>query len=55
MAKIVYNNKSYDIPKGKDAFDVLEELKAVMPELNNATLTKEKDNYTVQLQYGKKG
>lgn len=55
MAHIDYNGTKYDIPEGSTAADTFESLKMVLPELSNATLEKNGDNYTARVNYGKKG
>ncbi|MFA5252996.1 MAG: hypothetical protein WC454_10495 [Phycisphaerae bacterium] len=55
MAKIKHNGQSYDIPAGSTAEDTFESLKAAMPELSNAKLVKDGENYKTEVSYGKKG
>jgi UPF0288 family protein (methanogenesis marker protein 3) len=55
MAKIKHNGQSYDIPAGSTAEDTFDSLKAALPELSNATLVKDGDDYKAQVNYGKKG
>ena len=55
MAHIKFHKKKYDIPEGSTAKDTLESLKTVLPELANATLKKDGENFTAEVSYGKKG
>ena len=55
MACIKHNNKKYDIPAGSTAEAVFESLQAVIPELANAKLVKDGDDYKAELNLGKKG
>lgn len=55
MAHISHNGKKYDIPEGSDPQDVLDSLSAAIPELANATLKKDGDNYKAETNFGKKG
>ena len=55
MAHIDYNGKKYDIPEGSTAKAVFESLQAVIPELSNAKLKKSGDNFTAEVNYGRKG
>jgi len=55
MAHITHNNKKYDIPAGSTAKQVFESLQQVMPELANAKLVKDGDNFKAEVSYGKKG
>ena len=55
MAHIKHNSKEYDIPAGSTPQAAFESLKTVIPELANATLKKDGDNYKAEVSYGRKG
>jgi hypothetical protein len=55
MSVIRHNGKEYQIPDGVSAKDAFESLKAAVPELSNATLTKDGENYNAVTSYGNKG
>lgn len=52
---ITANGKKYDVPTGSTAEDTFESLKSVLPELSNAKLEKDGDNFKAAVSYGKKG
>jgi len=55
MQFIKHNNKKYDIPAGSTAEATFESLQAVLPELANAKLVKDGDNFKADVNFGKKG
>ena len=55
MAYIKFESKKYNIPAGSTAEETLSALQQVMPEMANAKLTKDGDNYKAEVAYGKKG
>lgn len=55
MSKLIYNSKTFTVPEGSTPEETLESLKGVMPELENATLTKSGDDFQVKLNHGTKG
>ena len=55
MAYIEHNGKKYSIPAGSSAADTFDSLKAALPELSNAKLVKDGENFKAQVEYGKKG
>ena len=55
MPTIKHAGKEYEIPAGSTAEEAFEALKAVTPELANATLQKDGENYTTEVKFGKKG
>jgi hypothetical protein len=55
MAVIKHNGKKYPIPEGATAEAVFDNLKSVIPELNNAKLEKDGEDHKVKINYGKKG
>ncbi len=55
MAVIDVQGKKYEIPEGSTAQDTFEGLKLVMPELSNAKLEADGDNYKANVTYGRKG
>lgn len=55
MAYISHNKNKYPIPEGADPQDVLDSLSAAIPELSNAKLVKDGENYKAETNFGKKG
>jgi hypothetical protein len=55
MACIKYGSQKFEIPKGLTAEKALESLKAAMPELAEAKLTKDGEDYVAKVEYGRKG
>lgn len=55
MSHISHNGKKYNIPEGSSAEDTLESLQSVVPELSNANLEKDGDNWKATTNFGKKG
>lgn len=55
MSYISHNGNKYDIPEGSKPQDVLDSLSAAVPELANAKLVKDGDNYKAETNFGKKG
>ena len=55
MAVIRHNGREYPIPEGVTAQEAMESLKMAVPELSNATLTKDGENYNAVTSYGNKG
>ncbi len=55
MAHISYGSQTFDIPEGITPTQALDSLKGAMPELANAKLEKDGDNWTAAVEYGRKG
>lgn len=55
MSAIKYKGKTFPIAEGSTAQQTLEALKMVMPELENATLKKDGEDYTALVEPGTKG
>lgn len=55
MAVIKHNDRTYEIPEGVTAEATLESLKAAVPELSNAKLRREGENYVAETTFGRKG
>jgi hypothetical protein len=55
MAVIKHNGKTYEIPEGATAEATLESLKAAVPELSNAKLKADGENFIAETTFGKKG
>ena len=52
---ITANGKQYEVPAGSTPQAAFESLKGALPELSNATLEKDGDNYKAKTSYGSKG
>lgn len=55
MAHIKFNSKKYEIPAGSTAQQTFESLKLVMPDMANARLTKDGDNWVAKNNFAEKG
>ncbi len=55
MPHIKHDGKKYDIPAGSTAKQTFDSLKMAVPELSNATLKKDGDNWKAETSYGRKG
>lgn len=55
MPHISHKGQKYLIPEGSDPQDVLDSLSAAIPELANATLKKDGENWKAETNFGKKG
>lgn len=55
MAYIEHNGQKTEIPSGSTAKATFESLQMVYPELANAKLKKDGDNYKAEVSYGRKG
>jgi len=52
---IKHNNTEYPIPEGSTVKETFESLKMAVPELANAKLQKDGDNWIAKTSFGKKG
>ena len=55
MSYILFKKNKYQIPEGADPQDVLDSLSTAIPELSNAKLIKDGENYKAEIDFGKKG
>jgi hypothetical protein len=55
MAHISHNGSKYPIPEGSTPQDAFESLQSAIPELSNAKLVKDGNNWKAETSYGKKG
>jgi hypothetical protein len=55
MAYISHNGNKYPIPEGASPQDALDSLSQVLPELSNAKLEKDGENYKATTNFGRKG
>lgn len=55
MAHITFNNKDYTIPAGSTAQATFDSLKTAIPEMANAKLKKDGDNFKAETALAEKG
>ena len=55
MAKIKHKGAEYEIPDGSTPEQTLQSLAGAIPELANATLKKDGDDFVAQVNVGRKG